>query len=101
MAMGRNSCSLLKIFLIYVFILFIVAQEKKQKDHMPDKNLFSLQNGRDFLFMYKFLHNLLDQGILKSISFRRWPGGRVVMQRTANPFIPVRFRSRPPNLKKD
>ena len=24
------------------------------------------------------------------------PGGRVVMQRTANPWMPVRFRPRPP-----
>ena len=29
----------------------------------------------------------------------RWPGGRVVMQRTANPWMPVRFRPWPP-LKK-
>ena len=28
-----------------------------------------------------------------------WPGGRVVMQRTANPCMPVRFRPRPPKIK--
>ena len=28
-----------------------------------------------------------------------WPGGRVVMQRTANPCMPVRFRPWPPNSK--
>ena len=32
-------------------------------------------------------------------SFTRRPGGRVVMQRTANPWMPVRFRPWPPNLK--
>ena len=37
--------------------------------------------------------------------FEIWPGSRVVMQRTANPFTSVRFRPGPPNkvinLKKD
>ena len=32
-------------------------------------------------------------------SFTRRPGGRVVMQRTANPWMPVRFRPWPPILK--
>ncbi len=30
-----------------------------------------------------------------------WPGGRVVMQRTANPCMPVRFRPRPPYFYND
>lgn len=29
--------------------------------------------------------------------FEIWPGSRVVMQRTANPFTSVRFRPGPPN----
>ena len=31
-------------------------------------------------------------------TYVRWPGGRVVMQRTANPWMPVRFRPWPPNF---
>ena len=36
---------------------------------------------------------------LPNMNLRRRPGGRVVMQRTANPWMPVRFRPWPPQLK--
>jgi hypothetical protein len=33
---------------------------------------------------------------LSSSALKDWLGGRVVMQRTANPWTPVRFRPQPP-----
>lgn len=51
----------------------------------PEHNLFKLCISLDFFFK-------IDTMPL------HWPSGRVVMQRTANPSIPVRFRSRPPLL---
>ena len=36
---------------------------------------------------------------LPKIPLHNWPGGRVVMQRTANPWMPVRFRPWPPKFK--
>ena len=47
-------------------------------------------------------HDLAKVGVASSSLVSRssfiavWPGGRVVMQRTANPRTPVRFRPRPP-----
>ena len=49
----------------------------------------------------KHMHNFYVEILLFFAydSLTRRPGGRVVMQRTANPWMPVRFRPWPPNLK--
>lgn len=48
-----------------------------------------------FIYRVNFLLDHLRQDDY-IVTVLRWPGGRVVMQRTANPCTSVRFRSRPP-----
>ena len=52
--------------------------------------------GREFESRFP-LHLWRNLGSPRFCFFQRRPGGRVVMQRTANPRTPVRFRPRPPS----
>ena len=46
------------------------------------------------IFLKKYLQS--KKFLILYASFKRWLGGRVVMQRTATPCTPVRFRPQPP-----
>ncbi len=58
------------------------------KKILNNNHYFYKMRPRQLVFLFFF-------GIIGHL---KWLGGRVVMQRIANPWTPVRFRPQPPNF---
>ena len=61
-------------------------------------NSFSTVGAMKVLELETERHPATLSSIFQSSSYSKWLGGRVVMQRTATPCTPVRFRPEPPFL---
>ena len=54
--------------------------------------------GQSIISLKKTFKRIVFKTVIQCRLLKNWLDGRVVMQRPAKPFTPVRFRLQPPNL---